>query len=407
MASEERRIFVYDTTLRDGEQSPGASMNPDEKLRMARQLERLGVDVIEAGFPASSEGDFQSVRKIAAEIKGVQIAAIARAKPGDIDRAWEAIQGAALPRLHVILSSSDIHLKYQLKKTRNEALQQARTAVKRARAYTNNVEFTAMDATRADRAFLREMLSAAISSGATTVNIADTVGYAVPGEFGALAAYLLENVRGMAGVVLSVHCHDDLGLAVANTLSAVEHGVNQVKCTVNGIGERAGNAALEEVVMALETRKDFYKARTGIRTEQIYETSQLLTEITGLAVQSNKAVVGANAFAHESGIHQDGLIKEKSTYEIMTPQSVGAPATHFVLGKHSGRHALEEHLKKMGYVLTYDEVDSIFAQFKKWADKVKHVSEKDLETILYRHGFLGPCLHQHQRTKFVRMDQEA
>jgi 2-isopropylmalate synthase len=387
---QKRRIFIFDTTLRDGEQSPGASMNADEKLRMARQLESLGVDVIEAGFPASYEGDFQSVRTIAAEIRGVQIAAIARAKPGDIDRAWEAIQGAANPRLHVFLSSSDIHLKHQLKKTRDEVLHQARTAVKRARAYINNVEFTAMDATRADLEFLCSMLAGAISSGATTVNIADTVGYAVPGEFGALAAYLLENVNGMADVVFSVHCHDDLGLAVANTLAAIEYGAQQVKCTVNGIGERAGNAALEEVVAALKTRNDFYKVRTGIRTEQLYETSQLLTEITGLAVQSNKAVVGANAFAHEAGIHQDGLIKEKSTYEIMTPESVGAPETRVVLGRHSGRHALEERLKKMGYVLSNDEVDNVFAQFKAWADRDKRVSEKDLETILCRHGFCKP-----------------
>jgi 2-isopropylmalate synthase len=383
MASDQNRIIVYDTTLRDGEQSPGASMNIAEKLRMALQLERLGVDVIEAGFPASSEGDFESVRTIAEQIKGVQIAAIARAKPGDIDRAWQAIQGAAFPRLHVFLSSSDIHLKYQLKKTRDEVLHQTHIAVERARAYTSDVEFTTMDATRADREFLCSMLAVAISSGATTVNIADTVGYAVPGEFGALVHYLLENVEGIDGIPLSVHCHDDLGLAVANTLSAVENGARQVKCTVNGIGERAGNAALEEVVMALETRRDFYKARTGIRTEEIYRTSQLLTEITGLSVQSNKAVVGANAFAHESGIHQDGLLKERSTYEIMAPESVGAPETQFVLGKHSGRHAVEEYLKKMGYAPKNGELDRIFAQFKERADRIKRVSEKDLETIIH------------------------
>jgi 2-isopropylmalate synthase len=383
MASEHKRIIVYDTTLRDGEQSPGASMNADEKLRMAVQLERLGVDVIEAGFPASSAGDFESVRRIAAEVRGTQIAAIARAIPGDIDRAWKAIRGAALPRLHVFLSSSDIHLKYQLKKTRGEVLHQARAAVERARAYTGNVEFTAMDATRADREFLRDILGAAISSGATTVNIADTVGYAVPGEFGALVAYLLGNVTGVSGVPLSVHCHDDLGLAVANTLCAVEHGATQVKCTINGIGERAGNAALEEVVMALETRKDFYRAWAGVQPEQLYKTSRLLTEITGLAVQSNKAIVGPNAFAHESGIHQDGLLKERSTYEIMAPQSVGAPEMQFVLGRHSGRHAVEEHLKKMGYVPGKVDLDKIFARFKERADMVKQVSEKDLAAIIH------------------------
>jgi 2-isopropylmalate synthase len=382
MVSEEKRILVYDTTLRDGEQSPGASMNSDKKLRMAMQLKKLGVDVIEAGFPVSSQGEFYAVRRIAEEIKGIEIAAIARAITNDIDRAWEAIENAEKPRLHVFISSSDIHLKYQLNKSRDEVLSDACKAVKYASAYTSNVEFTAMDAARAERTFLCELIGAAIDSGARTVNIADTVGYAMPEEFGALVAHLIDHVRDIDGVPLSVHCHDDLGLAVANTLAAVKNGARQVKCTINGIGERAGNAALEEVVMAIETRKTFFAAATGVRTEHIYETSQLLTQITGIPVQPNKAIVGANAFAHESGIHQDGLLKEKSTYEIIVPQSVGVSETKFVLGKHSGRHAIEEHLKKIGYSLSKNEVDTIFQQFKELTDRMKHISESDLTELL-------------------------
>lgn len=383
MASEEKRIFVYDTTLRDGEQSPGASMNSDKKLRMARQLKKLGVDIIEAGFPVSSQGEFDAVRRVAGEVRGVEIAAIARAIKADIDRAWEAIEHAEKPRLHVFISSSDIHLKYQLKKSRDEVLRAACKAVKYASAYTSNVEFTAMDSTRAERDFLCELLGAAIDSGAQTVNIADTVGYAVPEEFGALVAYLVGHVRNIDGVPLSVHCHDDLGLAVANTLTAVKNGARQVKCTINGIGERAGNAALEEVVMAIETRKAFFAAATGIRTEHIYETSQLLTHITGINVQPNKAIVGANAFAHESGIHQDGLLKQKSTYEIIKPQSVGAPAVRFVLGKHSGRHAIEERLKNLSHDLTTENIDNIYHQFKTFADSADDICDADLESVFF------------------------
>jgi 2-isopropylmalate synthase len=381
MASGEKRIFVYDTTLRDGEQSPGASMNSDKKLRMARQLKKLGVDIIEAGFPVSSQGEFEAVREIAREVRGVEIAAIARATAPDIDCAWRAIKDAEKPRLHIFISSSDIHLQYQLKKSRDEVLRQTCDAVTYALAHTANVEFTAMDASRTQRDFLCELLGAAIHSGARTVNIADTVGYAVPEEFGALVGHLMDHVRNIDEVVLSVHCHDDLGLAVANTLAAVRNGARQVKCTVNGIGERAGNAALEEVVMAIETRKAFYGAITGVRTEHIYETSQLLTKITGISVQPNKAIVGANAFAHESGIHQDGLLKEKSTYEIIRPQSVGAPETRFVLGKHSGRHAIEARLKNLRHDFTADDVDNVFRQFKELSDSVNDICDADLESI--------------------------
>jgi 2-isopropylmalate synthase len=387
MKTEGERILIFDTTLRDGEQSPGASMNPDEKIRIARQLERLGVDINEAGFPVASEGDFMSVQQIAREIKGAQIAALARANPADIDRAWAAIKEAAFPRIHTFISSSDIHLKYQLKKTRDQVLREACAAVAHARGYTRNVEFSPMDATRTDKKFLCEMIEAVIASGANTVNIPDTVGYALPAEFAESIAYITENVKNISEAIISVHCHNDLGLAVANSLAAVKSGARQVECTLNGIGERAGNAALEEVIMSLETRKDFFGFRTGIKTGLIYQSSRLLTQTTGIPVQPNKAIVGANAFAHESGIHQDGLIKEKITYEIMTPQSVGIPETNIVLGKHSGRHAIQEHLKKMGYTLSEGEVDVVFARFKELADVKKEIFDEDLEAVLYEEVF--------------------
>lgn len=377
------RIFIFDTTLRDGEQSPGASMNPHEKLRVARQLEKLGVDIIEAGFPVASDGDFESVRQIAREIRGVQIAALARAGLADIDRAWEAVREASHPRIHTFISSSDIHLKYQLKKTREQVLKEACAAVKHARQYTANVEFSPMDATRTDKSFLCEMVEAVIASGAGTVNIPDTVGYAIPEEFGELILYLFDHVRNIRKAVISVHCHNDLGLAVANSLTAVKQGARQVECTINGIGERAGNAALEEVIMALQTRKDFFGYQTNIKTENLYHSSRLLSQITGIPVQPNKAIVGANAFAHESGIHQDGLIKEKLTYEIMKPQSVGVPDTHIVLGKHSGRHAIDSHLKRMGHDLSEEELTQVFRRFKELADLKKEVFDEDLEAILY------------------------
>lgn len=383
MKKDKNRVYIFDTTLRDGEQSPGSSMNTEEKLILARQLEKLGVDIIEAGFPIASDGDFDAVRQIAREIKKAQVAGLARANKLDIDRAWQAVKEAAYPRLHTFISSSDIHLKYQLKKSREQVLQEAVAAVKLARSYTDNVEFSPMDATRSDKDYLVAMVSAVIDAGASTINIPDTVGYAIPEEFGNLIAYLFHHVKNMGDTVIAVHCHDDLGLAVANSLAAIRNGARQVECTINGIGERAGNTAMEEVVMALATRKDMYGLYTKIKTEQIYKTSRLLTQITGIPVQPNKAIVGANAFAHESGIHQDGLIKEKITYEIMTPQSVGISDTHIVLGKHSGRNAISQHLKKMGYVLNDDQVTKVAARVKELADIKKDIYDEDLEAILY------------------------
>ncbi len=383
METTGNRVYIFDTTLRDGEQSPGASMNPDEKLRVARQLERMGVDIIEAGFPVASDGDFDSVRQIAAEIRGCQVAALARANLADIDRAWEAVAGAAKPRIHTFISSSDIHLEYQLRKSREQVLQEAVAAVAHASRYTKNVEFSPMDATRSDRDYLCQMVEATIAAGATTINIPDTVGYAVPAEFGDLIATLFAKVKNIRQAVISVHCHNDLGLATANALAAVKNGARQVECTINGIGERAGNSAMEEVVMALKTRKDYFGLTTGIKTEYIHQTSRLLTQITGIPVQPNKAIVGANAFAHESGIHQDGLIKEKITYEIMTPQSVGISDTHIVLGKHSGRHAIANRLKAMGYGMSDEEINRIFVRFKELADVKKEVFDEDLEAIIY------------------------
>jgi 2-isopropylmalate synthase len=385
--TKRERIMIFDTTLRDGEQSPGCSMNPEEKLRIARQLEKLGVDIIEAGFPVASEGDFLSVQQIAREIRGCQIAGLSRANPKDIDRAWQAIKEAANPRIHTFLSSSDIHLKYQLKKTRDEALKEARAAVAHARGYTTNVEFSPMDATRTDRDYLCDVVEAVISAGATTINIPDTVGYALPDEFSELIAYLFDRVQRLRDVIVSVHCHNDLGVAVANSLTVLKHGVRQIECTVNGIGERAGNTALEEVVMAIETRKDLLNYSTGIQTKHLYQTSRLLTQITGVPVQPNKAIVGANAFAHESGIHQDGLIKEKLTYEIIRPETVGYSETHLVMGKHSGRHAVQEHLNKLGFSLGSADLDRVFARFKELADVKKEIYDEDLEVIIHEEIF--------------------
>jgi 2-isopropylmalate synthase len=383
METTGNRVFIFDTTLRDGEQSPGASMNPEEKMRIARQLEKMGVDIIEAGFPVASDGDFASVRQIALEVRGCQIAALARASAADIDRAWEAVAGAANPRIHTFISSSDIHLNYQLRKTRAEVLKEAVAAVTHARGFTHNVEFSPMDATRSDRDYLCEMVEAVIAAGATTVNIPDTVGYAIPEEFGGLISLLFARVPNIRQAVVSVHCHNDLGLATANALAAVKNGARQVECTINGIGERAGNSAMEEVVMAIKTRKDLFGLTTGIKSEYIHQSSRLLTQITGIPVQPNKAIVGANAFAHESGIHQDGLIKEKITYEIMTPQSVGISDTHIVLGKHSGRHAIANRLKEMGYGMSNEEINRIFVRFKELADVKKEVFDEDLEAIVY------------------------
>ncbi len=389
MKKDKNRVYIFDTTLRDGEQSPGYSMNTEEKLMMARQLEKLGVDIIEAGFPIASEGDFDAVKQIAKEIKKSQVAGLARANKLDIDRAWQAIKGAAHPRIHTFISSSDIHLKYQLKKSRAQVLKEAVEAVKLARSYTENVEFSPMDATRSDKDYLVEMVSAVIDAGACTVNIPDTVGYTIPEEFGEMIVYLFANVKNMGDTIIAVHCHNDLGLAVANSLSAIRNGARQVECTINGIGERAGNTAMEEIVMALATRKDMYGLYTKINTDQIYKTSRLLTQITGIPVQPNKAIVGANAFAHESGIHQDGLIKEKITYEIMTPQSVGISDTHIVLGKHSGRAAISQHLKKMGYNLNDEQITKIAARVKDLADVKKDIFDEDLEAIVSEEIYRG------------------
>ncbi len=377
-----RMIRIFDTTLRDGEQSPGASMNVEEKVMIAKQLARLNVDIIEAGFAYSSPGDFEAVRRIAQEVEGPTICSLARARPEDIDRAWEALKGAPKVRIHTFLSTSDIHLRHQFRMTRAEALKRAVEMVRRARSYVADVEFSPMDATRSDPAFMHEVLEAVIEAGAATVNIPDTVGYTTPQEFGRLIRGIREKVRNIDRAVISVHCHNDLGLAVANSLAAVLEGAGQVECTINGIGERAGNASLEEIVMGLRTRKDFYGVDTGIRTEEITKTSRLVSKVTGMVVQPNKAIVGANAFAHTSGIHQDGLLKEKSTYEIMRPESVGLVQSKLVMGKLSGRHAFRTKLEELGYKLSEAELNRAFARFKRLADQKKEVYEEDLEAIV-------------------------
>jgi len=353
-----------------------------EKLEVARQMERLGVDVIEAGFPISSPGDFEAVSLIAQEIKGSAICALARAHPDDIDSAWEAVKQAKRPRIHVFLSASDIHLMYQLKKSREQVLQTARDMVARAKQYTADVEFSPMDASRTEPQYLHQIVAAVIEAGATTVNIPDTVGYATPGEFGNLIAGIFQNVSNIEQAIISVHCHDDLGLAVANSLEAVRQGARQVECTVNGVGERAGNASLEEVVMALRTRKDIFGLTTGINTKQIYRSSRLVSELIGFSVQPNKAIVGANAFRHESGIHQDGVIKMPITYEIMDPKVVGIPASSLVLGKLSGRHAFRERLSELGFSLSEEDLSRAFVSFKEIADKKKEVTDRDIESII-------------------------
>jgi 2-isopropylmalate synthase len=375
-------VFIFDTTLRDGEQSPGNTMNAQEKLRVAKQLEALGVDVIEAGFPIASEGDFESVRQIAEVVRKSQVAGLARANFEDIDRAWEAVKNAVKPRIHTFISTSDIHLQYQLRKNRDEVLEIAEQSVKRARSYTDNVEFSAMDATRSDWDYLCRVFEVAIDAGATTINVPDTVGYSVPDEFGALIRYIMEHVSNISRAVVSVHCHNDLGLAVANSIAAVKAGARQVECTINGIGERSGNAAMEEIVMILRTRRDIFSADTQIVSEKIYPSSRLITSITGAPVQPNKAIVGTNAFAHESGIHQDGLLKAKSTYEIMTPESVGIPKSSLILGKHSGRHAFRDRIETLGYSLSDKELNLAFKRFKALADMKKDVYDEDIEMII-------------------------
>lgn len=377
-----RIIKIFDTTLRDGEQSPGASMNVDEKLQVAKQLVRLGVDVIEAGFPIASPGDFEAVNRIAREIKGATIAGLARARDEDIERAGEAVRPAESGRIHTFIATSDIHLQYKLKMTRDAVLEAAVRAVKKARQYTDDVEFSAEDATRSDWDYLCKVTEEVIKAGAGTVNIPDTVGYTVPQEFGELIEYLMNNVPNIDRAVISVHCHNDLGLAVANSLTAILKGAGQVECTVNGIGERAGNASMEEIVMALKTRPRFFEADTRIVTQEIYKTSRLVSKITGMVVQPNKAIVGANAFAHEAGIHQDGFLKERSTYEIMRPEDVGIPQSKLVLGKHSGRHAFKARLQELGYDLSEEELNRAFDKFKRLADQKKYIFDEDIETLV-------------------------
>jgi 2-isopropylmalate synthase len=375
------RVIVFDTTLRDGEQSPGCSMTLPEKLEMAHALRDLGVDVIEAGFPIASPGDFESVRAIARQVQGPVICGLARANRADIERAAEALRDCPRPRIHVFISSSDIHIEHQLKSDRKAVLQRAREMVALARSLCADVEFTPMDTTRSEPAYVYEMLAAAVQEGATTLNIADTVGYATPEEYAALIAGVRANVPGADRCVISTHTHDDLGLAVANALAGVRAGARQVECTINGIGERAGNAALEEVVMALRTRPDHYHYRTNVNTRLLVPTSRKLVNATGMSVQRNKAVIGQNAFAHESGIHQDGMLKDRTTYEIMRPEDVGIQATELVLGKHSGRHALRQRVTELGYHLSDEQLNRLFDSFKALADRKKEVYDADIEVL--------------------------
>src|SRR3989475_10212401 len=376
------RITVFDTTLRDGEQSPGCSMNVQEKLRLAHQLDRLGVDVIEAGFPIASEGDFAAVQAIAAVIRRPIIAGLARACRPDIERAWQALKDASRPRIHVFLATSDIHLKYKLRISRQQCLEQARDAVRLAKSLCQDVEFSPEDATRTDLEFLLQIVQAAVEAGATTVNIPDTVGFSMPAEFGELIQTIRQRVPGIEKITISAHCHNDLGLAVANSLAAISAGARQIECTINGIGERAGNASLEEVVMAMSVRADSLPFLTNINTREIYSTSQLLSQIISFGVQPNKAIVGRNAFAHEAGIHQHGVISNPLCYEIMTPESVGVTANELVLGKHSGRHALALRYEEMGYTLTRAELDSVYLRFSELADRKKRIYDQDLISFI-------------------------
>ena len=374
--------MIFDTTLRDGEQSAGAGLTTEEKLEIAKQLDRMGVDIIEAGFAASSPGDFEAVRRIAAEVTRPVICSLARCVPGDIDAAWDAIKDAERPRIHVFLSSSDIQILHQLRSNREDVMDRAVAAVERAKGYCDDVEFSPMDATRTEPEYLYRLLEAAIDAGATTVNIPDTVGYTVPSEFTELLEGIKRNVKNIDRAVLSVHCHNDLGLATANSIAAVEAGARQVEGCVNGLGERAGNASIEEVIMGLETRQDMLGVSTNIDTRQIYPSSRLVSEITGFPVQPNKAIVGNNAFRHASGIHQDAVLKERTTFEVMEAQSVGWPSNSIVLGKLSGRSGLRSRLEEMGYVLSQDELDEVFKDFKNLADRKREVTDADLEVLM-------------------------
>ena len=376
------RVIIFDTTLRDGEQSAGAALNIDEKLEIARQLERLKVDVIEAGFPVTSTGDSEAVRRIAKEVREPTICALAHANKDAVDAAWQAVKEAQHPRIHVFLSSSEIHMAHQLKKSKEQVLEAARSMVARAKGYLEDVEFSPMDATRTDPAFLYQIIEATIAAGASTVNIPDTVGYTIPREFCALIEGIFKNVPNIKKAVISVHCHNDLGLAVANSLAVLDCGVRQIECTINGIGERAGNASMEEIVMALRTRKDMLNYTTNVDTTQIHKTSRLVSDLTGMSVQPNKAIVGANAFRHESGIHQDGMLKERTTYEIMDPRDIGLTGTTLTLGKLSGRHAFKARLEELGYTLSDEEFTRAFTAFKELADKKKEIGDRDIEALI-------------------------
>ncbi|MDR2480125.1 MAG: 2-isopropylmalate synthase [Treponema sp.] len=377
-----RRIIIFDTTLRDGEQAPGCSMNLPEKIEVAKRLERLGVDIMEAGFPASSPGDLESVQAIAGIVKDCAVAGLCRCREGDIDAARKALAGAASPRIHVFLATSPVHMEYKLKMTAEQVLEQAAASVKYAKKFCGDVEFSAEDAFRSDPDFVCRVFGAVIAAGALTVNFPDTVGYAMPAEFGERIRYIKAHTPGMEQAKLSVHCHNDLGLAVANSIAAVAAGADQVECTVNGIGERAGNASLEELVMGLRVRQDYFTADTRIDSTQIYAASRLVSQVTGVKVQPNKAIVGDNAFAHEAGIHQHGVLAKRETYEIMTPESVGIPKNRMVLGKHSGRHAFEERLKDLGLQTNAEQFETVFACFKELADKKKMVSDRDIEALV-------------------------
>ena len=381
-AIDPNKIFIFDTTLRDGEQSPGFSMNIDEKIRFAEQLERLNVDIIEAGFPITSDGDFEAVQRISQRLKHTQVAGLARANAKDIESAARALEKAHNPRIHTFISSSDIHIVHQFKKTREEVLELAVNAVRQAKKYCGNIEFSPMDASRSDIDYLVTMVTEVIKAGATTVNIPDTVGYSIPSAFYEMIKYLFDNVKNIGDAVLSVHCHNDLGLSTANSLAGIEAGARQIECTINGIGERAGNTAMEEVVMAIKTRNDFFKLHTDINTKQIMATSRLLTAITGVAVQPNKAIVGRNSFSHEAGIHQDGVLKNPMTYEIMKPEDIGISKSTLVLGKHSGRHAIQNRLQEMGFDLSQEDIDRLFVDFKNLADKKKEIFDEDLEALI-------------------------
>lgn len=375
-------VTIFDTTLRDGEQSPGASMNTAEKLRLATQFEKLGVDVIEAGFPAASPGDFEAVKAISKKIQNIQVAGLARTSKDDIDQAWGAVRDAVNPRIHTFIATSDIHMKHKLQMNRDQVIQKAVESVGYAKKLTNNVEFSAEDASRSDRDFLCKVFEAAIDAGATTINIPDTVGYDLPDEFGELVAYIRDHTPNIHKAVISVHCHNDLGLATANTLAGIKSGARQAEVTINGIGERAGNTSLEEIVMSLHTRRHVLNLSTSISTAEIYPTSRLVSMISGIVVQPNKAIVGANAFAHEAGIHQDGVLKNRMTYEIMEPEMIGLASNRLVLGKHSGRHAFRSRLSELGYDLTPEEVDRAFRRFKELADKRKELLDEDIEALI-------------------------